>query len=78
MDAETRKAAIDAIARHALAARVVFDVTTDGIDWGDYPELVERDFEAVVERVEKIATSIQPTDEAYRAAYRHLTGKEAE
>lgn len=70
MDLETRKAAIDTIARHALANCVEHA----GLDWGNYPELYEGTWDAVADRVRALAASIRPTAESYQAAYEHLTG----
>lgn len=72
MDAETRKAAIDTVARHALARCLDHAVATNRIDWGDYPELDEADWDDVLARVQKISDSISPTVAAYEAAYGHL------
>lgn len=72
MDAETRKAAIDTIARHALAHAVEHDVSTNRIDWGDFAELSYDDFDAVLARVQQIAKSIRPPIAALNAAYQHL------
>lgn len=76
MDAETRKQAVDTIARHALARSIDHALATGRIDWGDYPDLVEAVFDDVLFRVEEIAKSIAPTDEQYQAAYQHLTVQE--
>lgn len=69
MDLETRKAALDTIARHALAGCIEHA----GLDWGNYPELDEYTWDAVVDRVRALVGSIQPTTEQYDAAYQHLT-----
>ncbi|MFF4600590.1 DUF6011 domain-containing protein [Amycolatopsis sp. NPDC001319] len=73
VDAETRKAAIDQVARHALTRQLDLAVEFGRIDWGDYDELVERDFDAVLARVQQISDSMRPTIAAYQAAYEHLT-----
>lgn len=75
VDLETRKAAIDTVARHALARCVeqTADNGTGRIEWGNYPELDDDTWNAVVDRIDAIAASITPTDEQYQAAYNHLT-----
>ena len=72
VDAETRKAAIDTVARHALAHAVEHDVSTNRIGWGDFAELSYDDFDAVLARVQQIAKSIRPPIAALNAAYQHL------
>jgi len=72
VDAETRKQAIDTIARHALACSIDRALAKGQIDWGDYPELAEPAFDDVLFRVEAIAKSIAPNDEQYQVAYHHL------
>ncbi|WP_409186459.1 DUF6011 domain-containing protein [Amycolatopsis sp. VS8301801F10] len=74
VDAETRKQAIDTVARHALFRKLRLAVTCGEILWEDYPEIDERDWNLVLERVLAIATSMRPADEQYRVAYEHLTG----
>jgi hypothetical protein len=78
VDAETRKAAIDVIARHALHLNVAWAVASQIVDWGQYPELDEADFDAVCARVLAIAQSIRSADEQYQAAYEHLTNAPAD
>lgn len=70
VDLETRKAAIDTIARHALSGCVEHA----GLDWGNYPELDESTWDVVTERVRALVASLRPTAEGYDAAYEHLTG----
>lgn len=74
VDAETRKQAIDTVARHALARKLRDNVTAGEILWEDYPDVDERDWNLVVDRVLAIANSLAPGDEQYEAAYEHLTG----
>lgn len=78
MDAETRNAAIDTIAQHALnrCIQQTADAGIGRIDWGDYPDLDDNTWGAVVDRIDAIAASIAPTDEHYQAAYQHLTGRD--
>lgn len=78
VDAETRKAAVDTIARRALARSVDHALAKGQIDWGDYPDLAETVFDDVLFRVEAIAKSIAPADEQYQAAYDHLTVQEGQ
>lgn len=78
MDAETRKAAIDTVARYALAREVKLASIAGRIDWADYPDLDEADWGAVLSRVDAIALSIMPNAQQYCAAYRHLTGQEGQ
>ncbi|SFO60451.1 DUF6011 domain-containing protein [Amycolatopsis rubida] len=72
VDAETRKAAIDAVARHALFRKLDYAVSVGDILWEDYPDLGEFQWDSVLERILAIAKSVRPTDEEYRAAYEHL------
>lgn len=73
MDLETRKAAIDTIARHALANCAEHA----GLDWGNYPELDESTWDVVTDRVRALVASIRPTADSYQAAYDHLTAPTA-
>ncbi|MBB1153970.1 DUF6011 domain-containing protein [Amycolatopsis dendrobii] len=72
VDAETRKAAIDTVARHALHQHLSYATSAGQIDWGDYPGIDEDDWESVLNRVSAIAESIAPSDEQYEAAYARL------
>lgn len=76
VDAETRKAAIDTLARHALARQLDYAVSVGEILWEDYPDIHEADWDDVLTRVRAIAASIKPGPEQYQAAYQHLTGRE--
>ena len=78
MDVETRKAAIDTIARHVLHRCVDLAEFGGQFYWGDYPDLQAVDWEAVLTRVDAIAKSIAPRDEQYQAAYEHLTVQEGQ
>lgn len=75
MDAEKREASIDMVARHAVARCIDHAVATNRIDWGDYPDLVEGDWDAVLERAQKIADETKPTLAAYEVAYKGLAGR---
>jgi long-subunit fatty acid transport protein len=72
-DEEKLKSAIDTVARICLA-EAIDDATQVGgsINWTDYPEIGESDFEDVLTRVKQIADSIATSYDAYRAAYEHL------
>lgn len=43
------------------------------LDWGDYPEIGEHDWERVVDEVIKIAELMDPGKVEYQAAYELLT-----
>lgn len=73
VDLETRKAAIDTIARHLVAAIVPPDLQAISYR-DDYPALSEVDYAAVEKRAVQLAESLAPKDDAYAAAYEHLTG----
>lgn len=69
VDAETHKAAIDTIARHAISRSLAYDVTPL---WENYPLLDLNDWNAVITRIQAIGKSLAPSDEGYDAAYEHL------
>lgn len=73
VDAETRKAAVDVVARHALHREIDHAVSCGRIEWSDYPDLVEADWGRVLDRVAAIAQSIAPSEDGYQAAYEHLS-----
>lgn len=61
------KEAVEIVARHALT-RAVHD-WLDGDAWGDYPELMGEDWEAVADRVREITHKYAPAKEEYEGAY---------
>jgi hypothetical protein len=67
-------AAIDTVARYIVArsyggpANIVVE-----IDWSDYPEIGEHDWQAVLDRANKLVTDLRPDEETYQQAYRLLT-----
>lgn len=69
VDAETRKAAIDVLARRQLAEDVR-DI--EGRTTVTYSRISAEDTEAVAARVLAIVESIRPSDEQFAAAWDHL------
>ncbi|WP_134667884.1 DUF6011 domain-containing protein [Amycolatopsis sp. CFH S0078] len=69
VDAETRKAAIDVLARRQLAEDVR---DAEGRTTVTYSRISAEDTEAVAARVLAIVESIRPSDEQYAAARDHL------
>ena len=70
-DAEVVKAAIDAVARQAIAN------AAHELEWGLYPEIGEYDWLNVVARAEKVLTSIRPPADEFKAAYEVLESRAA-
>lgn len=62
-------AAIDVVARHAIAAIVL------QISWEDYPEIGEHDWDRLIEHLDAIAPF--PEEELFETALLHL-GERAE
>ena len=62
-DAEVVKAAIDAVARQAIAN------AAHELEWGLHPEIGESDWLNVVARADKVLASIRPPAEEFKAAY---------
>lgn len=62
----TTDEAIDIVARHVLAC-----MAAEGVDWEDYPEIGEYDWERVADRIDVIAPF--PDAEQSERAYAHLT-----
>jgi len=67
------QAAIDTVARYIVArsyggpAAMVIE-----IDWSDYPEIGEHDWQAVLDRANELVTDMRPDEETYQQAYRLL------
>jgi hypothetical protein len=68
----TLEQAIEIIARQVIAAACTEDFATE-VDWGNYPEIGENDWRAVVERVE--ALTIPPAPSDWHAAYALLEAR---
>lgn len=68
------KQAIDVIARLAISAAAEPSFSRE-IEWENYPEIGEYDWDAVVARVNEIRRSLNPPEEACAAAYALLTAR---
>lgn len=73
----TTQHAVDTVARRVLAYAVGRALEFPLVEWGDYPELGEHDWDAVVARVRHLADRTDVQTEKYEAAYRHLATRAA-
>lgn len=73
--AEPYQYEIEAVADHAAARVLRFAVETGGVDWGDYPELDQSDWERVVKAVAFLAEGTAPPDRRFREAYARLADR---
>jgi hypothetical protein len=71
----TTQRAIDTVARRVLAQTVECALNRKDVDWGDYPEIGEDDWEKVCNRVRELAERGDVQDEHYQPAYRYLAGR---
>lgn len=71
-DVETRKAALAVVARDMIAKALEEALHNENIGWEDYPDIREVDYEEAFGMAEKLAESMQATEEGYEAAYAHL------
>lgn len=68
-DTDPVVAAIDTVARHLVAAMYR---SRREVDWSEYDDLGENDWDAVSARADEIVQGIEPDPVAYRAACRLL------
>jgi hypothetical protein len=66
-------AAIAVVAKRVIATDLRASIDRGSIDWGDYDEVGESDWDAIVARVHYVADQIDPTNEQYDEAYALLT-----
>lgn len=66
--------AVDVVARFAISAAAEPSFATE-IEWGNYPEISEYDWELVCERINEIRRSLDPPPEVYAAAYSFLESR---
>jgi hypothetical protein len=64
--------AIDTVARNYLVKAVRDAYELNDIDWSEYPELSEADFDRVGARALEIAEDLEHSEELYEAAYAML------
>ena len=68
--------AVDVVARYIVARSYGGPAATViEIDWSDYPEIGEHDWQAVIERADELITALRPSDETYRQAYKTLADR---
>lgn len=67
------RAAIETVARQIARDRLTSDADLGFIDWGDYPEIGEYDWEAVIEEVCGIVPEVNR--DAYQEAYDLLAAR---
>lgn len=69
-------AAIATVARYIVARSYGGPAATVvEIDWSDYPEIGEHDWQAVLDRANELVTAMRPDEETYQQAYRLLTDR---
>jgi hypothetical protein len=68
----TTRHAICTVARRVLVQAVERALADPVVEWGDYPDLGEHDWDAVVKQVRHLANRTDVQTEHYDAAYRHL------
>ena len=66
--------AVNVVARRAIAAAAEPSFARE-IEWGNYPEIGEYDWELVCERVNELRRSLDPPQSSYEAAYALLTSR---
>lgn len=69
--------AIDTVARHVVRSAVFDGITGGKIDWSDYPELGEHDWQAVSFRALQLADGIDMDRVTYSEAYEFLEKRAA-
>jgi hypothetical protein len=67
--------AVDTIARAAAFRALDHALAAERIEWADYPEVGEFDWEVIQKRVEAIAKSLLPTPAQVDAAYEFLSAR---
>lgn len=72
-EAVTPDDAIATVARYVVARSYGGPAeTVVEIDWSDYPEIGEHDWQAVLDRANELVTNLRPDEETYQQAYRLL------
>lgn len=65
--------AIVAVARRVLARAVERAMDMEYVDWADYPDIGENDWEKVWNEVRLLAEQADVSPEYYESAYQHLS-----
>jgi hypothetical protein len=71
---ETAATLETAFAIEVVARMAIFNALDD-IEWGNYPEIGEHDWQQVLDRIEIVGMGLKPSDDDYAKAYSILEAR---